>query len=258
MEELQTFCDVNAFSRTNRRLYHLLHVSGYNHLTDKGILIWAARHGLTKVAQSWLRTQVKYERQIEDQDFQDHDRRGEPNKRTPLHWAAEQGNAELTELLLLHTRLDPNFRIYRCHFWEYPLVLAVKNGHGAVVKVLLTDGRVDPNFELIRDETLLMIAAARGHNDVVQILLADQRIALCAQDHDGASALCYAICKKQETVIQTLLADRRCDLNTSGRFAILVAAECGSESIVRTLLADHRVDPNTLDVHGHSANIGSF
>jgi len=120
---------------------------------------------------------------------------------TPLLWAANDGRADVVELLIgLGARVDEqNDKGSSALHW------AVRGRHLAVAQALLEKGKANPNIR--RKQGLvcpLAMAAAMGYDDVVQLLVrhgADVR----ATVHDGEQALHYAAGEGAADVCETLL-----------------------------------------------------
>ena len=87
-------------------------------------------------------------------------------RKTPLNWAVEKGNPELTKLLLDAGAEFNNADL----FGATPLYSAVYNHHKDVARLLLDKG-ADPNPTDSHGNTILSLAATRGHKDIVKLLL---------------------------------------------------------------------------------------
>jgi hypothetical protein len=90
-----------------------------------------------------------------------------PVAKTPLHAAAENGHAEMIQLLL-SKGADVNARTASGYT---PLHLAAKNGHGLCARILL-DAGANVNAQSDNGETPLYLAAGNGHGEMVQLLVA--------------------------------------------------------------------------------------
>lgn len=92
------------------------------------------------------------------------------DKRSPIHWACAEGNAECTKVLL-----DAGARVdVRNRMKQTPLHIACGRGHVDCVQVLLTAGAA---LDAVDGEELMPLHAAcsRGHVDCVTFLLVTGR-----------------------------------------------------------------------------------
>ncbi|KAG7402819.1 Ankyrin repeat domain-containing protein 50 [Fusarium oxysporum f. sp. rapae] len=152
--------------------------------------------------------------------------------RTPLWWAAAQGNEAIVRLLL-----DRGAHIEAADDdgWT-PLLRAAENGHETIVQLLLDR---DAYIEAVDKDgrTPLWRAAARGHETVVRLLL-DKGAHTEAADKDGRTPLWWAAAKGHEAVVWLLL-DKGAHIEAAddnGRTPLSWAAERGHEAVVRLLL----------------------
>lgn len=130
---------------------------------------------------------------------------------TPLHWAADQGQAEAAALLL-----DGGARLVRGGPW----------------------GR-DP----------LLVAAAEGNNECVEVFLA-HGADVNAAGADGMTALHYAVWQQHYDTAALLLA-RGANANAQTEFGqtpLHIAAAQGNEAVVKLLLRSS-ADVNARDLH---------
>lgn len=81
-----------------------------------------------------------------------------------MHLAAEQGNAEIVELLL---QQDVNVNATASGYAA--LHLAAENGHIEVVRLLL-EYKADPNLITLQGETAGYIAAKNNHAKIIEVL----------------------------------------------------------------------------------------
>jgi ankyrin repeat protein len=89
--------------------------------------------------------------------------------KTPLHWAAQEGNKEMTELLLAS-----GAEINAMDFSKWtPLHWAAQKGHKEEAELLLAN-KADVNARAKNGWTPLLLASQRGHKDVVELLLANK------------------------------------------------------------------------------------
>jgi ankyrin repeat protein len=131
---------------------------------------------------------------------------------TALHWAAEYGHPELTDMLLL---AGANVRaITRINSYT-PLFYAARQGNAAVVKALI-DAGADVKAVSATGSTPLMLAAASGRVDAVAALL-DAGAEIDAREHArGQTPIMFAAAYNRVDVIK-LLASRRADLEVTSK-----------------------------------------
>ncbi|MGD9905505.1 MAG: ankyrin repeat domain-containing protein [Vicinamibacterales bacterium] len=121
---------------------------------------------------------------------------------TALHWAALNGDAALTEMLLV-AGANPRATTRLGGFT--PLHLATKNGRAAVVAPLVKGG-APVNATTSTGTTPLMLAAASGNAEVIaQLVDAGADVNLVDGAH-GQSALMFAAALGRTDAVKTLLA----------------------------------------------------
>ena len=121
---------------------------------------------------------------------------------TALHWAALDGDVEMTRMLLYAgANVNASSRLggYR------PLHLAARNGRAAVVQVLL-DAGAGPNVTDAHGTTPLMLAAASGSTETVSALLARGANVNATESVRGETALMFAAAFGRTEVVRALLA----------------------------------------------------
>jgi ankyrin repeat protein len=145
--------------------------------------------------------------------------------RSPLHTAAENGQARVVARLLQIPGVDVN----QCAAMSKgtALLRACEGGHEEVVEVLLADQRIGPSLNMGRFDvgiTPLYTACAEGHEEVVKLLLA-------RSDINVSQGLAVEMFGVPQTI-------------NGGKTALHAASIFGREAVVRLLLAHEEVDVN--------------
>jgi hypothetical protein len=142
-------------------------------------------------------------------------------------WAAEIGNADVVEFLLLDRLVDPAMD------GNWALLEACHAGHFSVVELLLADERVWPI-----PPNALLLAVHSGNVEVVRVLLSH-----ISPAHAENEAIQIASRSGHTMIVRLLLADHRCDPGVHYSMPLRYATISGHTAIVSLLLADPRVDP---------------
>ena len=169
LKHLELEGDINAFSQTNRRLHNLLNTYLYRHNVQRlggSGLRWAARYEEEATARKFLEVGADIQKSGQSLHLTD-DEYGHEEDRTPLSWAAENGN-EIMVKLLLEKGAEVNVKDTECG--QTPLSLAARRGHEAVAKLLLKKG-AEMDIEDDSCRTPLSWAAGNGYEAVVKLLL---------------------------------------------------------------------------------------
>jgi ankyrin repeat protein len=151
---------------------------------------------------------------------------------TPLRWAAENGYAEMVELLLSE---GADVTVADKDGWT-PLIAASSKGHLDVVRLFLDNG-AEVNLKDKTARAAISYAAGGGHRTIVQLLLKEGADVTVA-DKDGWTPLIAASSKGHLDVVRLLL-DNGAEVNLkdkTARAAISYAAEGGHRTIVQLLL----------------------
>ncbi|OQE44273.1 hypothetical protein PENCOP_c002G04392 [Penicillium coprophilum] len=203
--------DINALSRTTRRLHELLNPILYRHSVKQRnggyTLEWAAITGSTSTARLILEAGAPPDA-CGCQPLQ------------PFALAAIYGHCEIIELLHEYgvdpLSTDSDWENHQDHVergndrgsWEkgHPISIAAAHGHVSVVNLLLRYG-VPPdlptrNFE---ERTALHLASEKGHLDVVHVL-ADAGSSINVQDAFDYVPLTLAARKGHLNIVQFLLS----------------------------------------------------
>ena len=110
--------------------------------------------------------------------------RDHEHNKTALHWAAENGHKDISELLLKWG----STLCCQDQYGESPLHYAAENGHTEIVEIMLSHDAVDQTFDLNleddRGRTALRCARDNYHLNVVQVFL-DKRPHQIAKDRDS-------------------------------------------------------------------------
>jgi ankyrin repeat protein len=122
---------------------------------------------------------------------------------TALHWAADRGDVELTEMLLYAgANLGAVTRIG--HYT--PLHLASKAGSAAVVKALIAGGAAVGARTTTTGVTPLHLAAASGNPDVIAILVDGGADVNAKESEWGQTPLMFAAAQDRASAIRALMA----------------------------------------------------
>jgi ankyrin repeat protein len=152
---------------------------------------------------------------------------------TPLHWAVQRDDHEMTRLLLGAGANAKNVNRYGVS----ALSLACTNGNGSIVEMLLTAG-ADPNTELPEGETALMTAARTGDPTAVRVLLDHGANPNAKERFLGQTALMWAVAQKHPKIAEMLIA-AGADVHTrstAGFTPLLFAVRAGDQEATGLLL----------------------
>ena len=168
--------------------------------------------------------------------------------RTPLHWAALNGQRDVV-VLLLESNANVNAQD---SIGNTPLHLASYMGHKEIVEILLSR-KPEVDADNSSGATPLHMAAVAGHADVVALLLTN-KADVNARDIYHNTPLHLAAAGGHADVAAVLLANNA-DVDatrTDGTTPLMMAARDGSKDVVALLLANH-ADVFATDNEGHSA-----
>lgn len=160
-----------------------------------------------------------------------------------------------------------------------PLSRAAQNGHESVVSTLLSTGKADPNapdmllhaplhwpagigrnfFASIFDTKLgaqdLSPAAMGKYRQVVRLLLSVNGIQAECRASCGETPMAIAADAGAEAVVEEFLCSGKVDPDSRddrGRSSLMAAAGSGNLGVVKQLVTSEVVDPNTRSNGGHS------
>jgi ankyrin repeat protein len=159
---------------------------------------------------------------------------------TALHWAAERGDVETSDLLI---RAGANVKAVT-RYGVTPLSLACISGNAALVEALLKAG-ADANGTSPEGETPLMTAARVGKVDTLKVLVAHGAEVNAKENWKGQSAIMWAAGEGHTEAIRTL-TEVGADINarSKGGFSpLLFAVRNGHLEAARLLIASG-ADPN--------------
>lgn len=175
----------------------------------------------------------------------------------PLCLATSLGNPAIVQVLLDHgwnaNEVDAKRRT--------PLHFAAENGYYKVVRVLLSSQQLDVNARDQWASTALHEATRGGHSGVVKLLLRKANIDINIEDRNGCTPLWWATQRGHHGVALRLLKERNVNVNAVGQFETYIqekstslhhAVERGSRQLVRRLLAKTALNPNITDVSGQT------
>jgi ankyrin repeat protein len=171
--------------------------------------------------------------------------------RTPLSWAAGEGNEALSKLLLETGKVKADSRDY---YGRTPLSWAAGNGYEAIAKLLLGH-KADVNSKDIYGETPLLWATQDGQEAVIKLLLGSEMIEVSSRDDNGWTPLLWAVRRKDEGIVQLLLNTRQVDVesqNKHGETPLSWAATRGNGAIVKLLLDSSDVDIEAKTTDGRT------
>jgi ankyrin repeat protein len=217
-----TMC-YNRRQRQRNFLFHPIPPLGLIHLASYfGIVAWVHIFLTKKKPFFRLRKRVN--------------KKDKTKHRTPLTWAARNGQEAVVKLLIGTSKADLQTRDFQ---GSTPLLLAADYGHDTVVKLLLETKKVDPDCKNNDNRTPLFLAACNGHDDVVKLLIQTRRVDLNHKGVSGITPLGWAALHNREAAAALLLKQPEVNINSrtyDNRSAISLAAQEGSEAVAKLLI----------------------
>ena len=169
----------------------------------------------------------------------------------PLVLTARDGNLDATKLLL-RRGADPNIGTIGRKAYH----LAAENGHAEVVDLLLQQPLVDVNAKDFSGQTMLHKASRQKYEKVVVLLLEQEGIETDSMDDSGWTPLMCAMGSETAAVIRLLLARPEVNPNVSlkdhGQTPLWMSVTQSNKEIIKMLLARPDIDVNKIGARGHS------
>jgi ankyrin repeat protein len=149
---------------------------------------------------------------------------------TALHWAAMNGDADLTNTLLY---AGANVRATTRLGGYTPLHLAAQAGEAAAIGRLIAGG-ANPGAVTATGATPLMLASASGRADAVKLLLEQNGDANATESANGETALMFAAALDRADAIRELLA-HGADAARTSKLVDLSAVTAPEETLQNTI-----------------------
>ncbi|XP_070579660.1 transient receptor potential cation channel subfamily A member 1-like [Ptychodera flava] len=173
------------------------------------------------------------------------------NGLTPLHLSARRGYEEITRILLVEGKADPNARD---NDKLTPLHQAAIQGNLAVCRLLVEHG-ADCRAKEINDITPLMLAATEGHLEIIKLLMGTALMArislveyMSYADNEGNTALHLAVANGSIECAELFLEHRAfVDIRKGNLFTSLHIAAVGGYVDMADMLLKRGASINARD-----------
>ncbi|KFY48545.1 hypothetical protein V495_01245 [Pseudogymnoascus sp. VKM F-4514 (FW-929)] len=236
LDNLESERDINAFSRTSRRLHGVANTYLYRHNVQQSGssgLCWAAQHGREAAVQRFLE---------EGADVQVDVKSRLPLCPLPLSSAVQNGHSAIVKLLLENgadadSRNGQNLAA---------LLNAVQLDNNAIIKLLVEKG-ADVDAKDSNNRTALSWAANRGNEVAVKLLLENGADVHYSKGNETALT---AAAEKNHVAVVKVLIEKGADVDLEHTFAgtpLSIAAKNGNEDVVNLLLKEGA----TVDLKSH-------
>ncbi|PGH14989.1 hypothetical protein AJ79_02669 [Helicocarpus griseus UAMH5409] len=171
------------------------------------------------------------------------------SRRTPLSYAAENGNEEIVRSLSSNKEVDINSKdMERCR----PIHRAICEGHTSIVRLLLTAENIQLDVYEKVFRGVLKNSIGIGNTAILEMFLESEAV-----DIDNTKCrvlLGFAINYDNEAAVRILLKDKKIDINRRDEARctpISYAARYGNPAIVKLLLDTGKCDVNARDRDGY-------
>ncbi|BCS28246.1 uncharacterized protein APUU_61294S [Aspergillus puulaauensis] len=167
---------------------------------------------------------------------------GDADGNTPIHAAAENGQATILADILAFIETSSQKANLRNRWGHTPFWLAAANGHEATVRILMNYRLIyHSSYNTVNDDPF-WIAAANGHLGVIKTFL-EFGIVGERSKSPASSAVEMAAQNGHACVVSLLSLETNVTVGQLHRSLFRAAAE-GHESVVRTLAGNHAIDIN--------------
>jgi ankyrin repeat protein len=176
------------------------------------------------------------------------------HQRTPLCWAAMQGDVGIVKLLIDTGKVDP---LKKDNDSRSPFSWAAQGGFMEIVKLFL-----ESNFDLDPNEvddygwSPLSWACEYGREEMVKLLLSLPNVNSNSTDNSGRTPLSWAAEKGHKNIVQMLIdatggidAD---SADTDGWTPLSWAADCGHNDVMQVLIDSVDARPEVIDGEGRA------
>jgi ankyrin repeat protein len=177
------------------------------------------------------------------------------SRRSPLFFAARSGHADIVELLLNCSNVDPNIGDHQRNI--SPLAVAVKEDHEDVVRALLLREATNVNHVSPAScgKNPLQIASSQGNTSIVRLLLGRDDVDINGSPETSLPAVFSAAHRDHAEIVGLLLARGGSILRdpSSGFYLLEWAVFRGSVKTIEILLESDEIDVGFQDTQGMTA-----